>query len=158
RLPASLLQRRHLLRYSAHGGEHQPPRQLRGGEGRMTRMHVRGDDDAAPGAGIEIDVRPYAALRNQAQLVEALDERRADRRALADQNQCLGGLQPLGEAVHILGVVVPDLDVVPRELPEGRQMADRVEEVVQYRDFHLSQPLFLVSASTLSTISGARPT
>ena len=60
-------------------------------------MQVRGDDDAVPRAGVDVDVRIDAALADELELRQALEQRRADRRALADQHQRLGVLQPLGE-------------------------------------------------------------
>ena len=44
--------------------------------------------------------------------------------------------QPLGERVDVLDVVVPDRDLVPVELAEARQRAQRVEVVVEDRDLH----------------------
>ena len=37
---------------------------------------------------------------------------------------------------HVLDVIVPDLDVVPRELGEAPQGADRVVIIVEDGDFH----------------------
>src|SRR5581483_5679327 len=66
---------------------------------------------AAPGEGVDVDVRIDAPLADQLQLWHPLDERGADLGALADEDERFGVLQPLGELVGVLDVVVPDLDV-----------------------------------------------
>ena len=60
-------------------------------------MHLGRDDDAEPRAGVDVDVRIDAALADQPQLRQLLQQRRADLRALADEHQRLGVAQPLGE-------------------------------------------------------------
>lgn len=77
-----------------------------------------------------------AALRDEPQLRQTLDQRRANRRALADQHQGLGVLQPLRELVHVLGMIVPDPDVVAGELAVGVEVADGIEQVVEDGDIH----------------------
>jgi hypothetical protein len=94
------------------------------------------DDDAQPGAGLDVDMRIDAALADQAQFRQPLQQGLADLRALADQHQDLGLGQAPGQPVDILQVVVPDRDLVPGELgktPEGTQ---RVEIVVEDADLH----------------------
>ena len=98
RLPPPGLQRRHLLRDLSHRREHQSPGQLRGRVGGRARVQVRGDDDAEPRARLDVDVRVDAALADQAQAGQPLEQRRADLRALADQHERLEAPQPLGEA------------------------------------------------------------
>jgi hypothetical protein len=51
---------------------------------------ARRDDHAEPGAGVDVDVRIDAALADQLELGEPLQERRADLRPLADQDQHFG--------------------------------------------------------------------
>ena len=75
-------------------------------------MLARRDDDAEPCAGLDIDVGIDAALADQPQAGEALEQRRADPRALADQQQRLTIAQPLGERVGVLHDVVPDRPLV----------------------------------------------
>ena len=83
-----------------------------GVSGVLARRH----DHAEPRAGVDVDVRIDAALADQPQLGQPLEQRRADLRALADQHQRLGVVQALGQRVDVLDVVVPDRDVVAREL------------------------------------------
>jgi hypothetical protein len=83
-------------------------------------------------------VRIDAALADQPQLVEALEQRRADLRALANQHERLGVAQPLRELVDVLDVVVPDRHVVAGELLEALERAQRVVVVVEDRDFHVT--------------------
>ena len=88
------------------------------------------------GAGFDVDVRIDAALRDESQLRQPVEQRRLDLRALADEHQRFGGLQPLGEALGVLHVVVPHRDVVAGQLPEAVQGAQRVVIVVEDRDLH----------------------
>ena len=120
-LPGAGLQRRHLLRDLPHRGEDQPPGELGGGIRRRAGMLARRHDDAEPRAGVDVDVRIDAALADQPELRQPLEQRRADLRALADQHQRLGVLQALGERVDVLDVVVPDRDVVAVELARSRR-------------------------------------
>jgi hypothetical protein len=93
-----------------------------------------GDDDAEPRALVDVDVRIDAALADQPELREALEERRADLGALADQHERLRIHQTLGERIDVLDVVVPDRDVVPLQLAEARERAEGVVVVVENRD------------------------
>ena len=77
----------HLLRQLALGGEDQPPGELGGGVGRRARVLVRRDDDAAPRAGLDVDVRIDAALADQAQAA-------AGARAAARGSACARGSAP----------------------------------------------------------------
>ena len=99
-------------------------------------MLARGHDHAAPGAGIDVDVREHAALTDELELVQAIEQRRANLRALAYQHQRLGVLQPLGERVDVLHMIIPDLDVVACQLGEAGKRTQGVVIVVEYRDFH----------------------
>ena len=136
------LERGHLLRNLPHRREDQPPGQLGRGVRRRAGVLVRRHDDAEPRAGVDVDVRIDAALADQPQLRQALEQRRADLRALADQHQRLGVAQALGERVDVLDVIVPDRDVVAVELPEAGQRPQRVEVVVENRDLHRAAPSF----------------
>ena len=64
-LPPSGLQRRHLLRNLSHGGEHEPPGQLRRRVRRRVGVLVRRNDNAVSRAGVDVDVRIDAALADQ---------------------------------------------------------------------------------------------
>ena len=99
-------------------------------------MLVGGDDHAEPRAGIDVDVRIDAALADQPQARQPLEQRRADLRPLADQHQRLGLAQPLGQHIDVLDVVVPDRDLVAGQLLEAAQRAQRVVVVIEDGDFH----------------------
>ena len=99
-------------------------------------MLARRHDDAAPRAGVDVDMRIDAALADQPELRQALEQRRADLRAFADQHQRLGVAQALGQGVDILDVIVPDRHVVAGELAEAGQGAQGVVVIVEDRDFH----------------------
>src|SRR5580658_2399465 len=90
-----------------------------------------------------------AALADQLELPQALEQRTADFGALADQHQRLGALEPLRQRVGVLDVVVPDRDVVALELVEARERAHRVEIVVENRNFHAAAVRVIRSASTV---------
>ena len=96
------------------------------------------DDTITPSRvqAVDVDVRIDAALADQPQIGQALEQRRADLGALADQHQHLGVAQAPGQRVGVLEVVVPDGDVVADELVEAGQRADGVVIVVEDGDFH----------------------
>src|SRR5439155_19169426 len=142
-LPLAGLERGHVLRNFARRGEDQRPGHLRGRVRRRAGVHVGAHGDAEPRAGVDIDVRIDAALADELQLRQPLEERRADLGALADQHQRLHILQPRGERVGVLQVVVPDLHVVRRELAEGCQRAHGVVVIVEDRYLHAHSALML---------------
>ena len=84
------------------------------------------DYDAEPRAGIDVDMRIDAALADELELGQALEQGRADLRALAEQHQRFGVAQSPGQRVGVLHVIVPDRDVVAVELAKARQRAQRV--------------------------------
>jgi len=67
---------------------------------------------------------------------QALQERRPDRGAFADQHQRFGVGKASRERIDILDVVVPDGNVMAIELAEARQRTNGVMVVVQDGDFH----------------------
>jgi hypothetical protein len=167
-LPLPRLHRRDVLRHLARRREDQRPGHLGRGVGRRTGVHVRADDDAVLRAGFDVDVRIDAALADELQVLQPLEERRADLGALADEHQRLGVLQPLGELVRVLEVVVPDLYVVLRKLRKDAQRADRVVVIVEDRDLHAHSTLIFAawmmrphltisSASSACSASGVPP-
>ena len=103
-------------------------------------MLARRHDDAEPGAGVDIDMGKDAALADQLQLRQPLQQRRADLGPLPDQHQRFGVAQALGEDIDVLDVIVPDGDVVPGQLLETVEGAQRVEVIVEDRDFHDALP------------------
>ena len=76
----------------AHGRNDEPPCQLRSRIGRHAEMLVRRQDDAESRAGIDVDVRIDAALADELEPGQALEQGCADLGALADQHQRLGVL------------------------------------------------------------------
>ena len=99
-------------------------------------MLARRHDDAEPRAGVDVDVRIDAALADQLELGQPLEQRRANLRPLADQHQRFGIAQPFGQRVDVLDVIVPDRDVMSGELAEAGQGAQRVVVIVEDGDFH----------------------
>src|SRR5579862_6941857 len=81
-------------------------------------------------------MRIDAALADEAQPGQPLEERRADLRALPDQHQSFGRGEALRERVGILDVVVPDDDLMRSELAEALQGAHGVKVIVENRDLH----------------------
>ena len=102
-------------------------------------MHARRDDHAELSAGVDIDVRVDAALADQPELRQSAEEWRADLGALANEHERFGLAQSLRERVDILDVIVPDLDVVPRQRREAVERAQRVVVVVEDGDLHRGQ-------------------
>src|SRR4029434_2438198 len=83
------------------------------------RMLARRHNDPELGARLDVDVRIDAALTNEAELVQSMQQRRPDLGPLADQYQYFGITQSVGQRIDILDVIVPDLDLVARQLVEA---------------------------------------
>jgi hypothetical protein len=101
---------------------------------------ARRDDDPKACARLDVDVRVHAALADEPELRQPLEEGSLDPRPLADEDEHLHIPQALGEGLDVLHVVVPDGDVVRRQLLEARQRAEGVEVVVQDGDLHRLAP------------------
>jgi hypothetical protein len=99
-------------------------------------VQVRADRDAEARARLDVDVRMAAALADQAQIRQTLEQRRADLGALADQDERVEALQPRGEGIGVLDMVREDRHLVAFEPLEARQGPQRVEPVIEDRDLH----------------------
>ena len=88
-------------------------------------------------AGFRVDVRIGADVANHLELGKTLQQRALDGSALADQYQRLGVFEPLRQNVNVLGVIVPDGDVMTGQLLEARHRLDGVLIIVKNRDFHV---------------------
>ncbi len=99
-------------------------------------MLARRDNDAKPRASFDVDVRIDAALTNEPELVQSLEQWRTDLGPLANQHQRFGILQSFCQRIDILDVVVPDLDLVPRQLFEAVERAESVVIIVKNGDLH----------------------
>ncbi len=135
-LPMAGLERSHLLGDLAHRRQHQRPGQLGGGIGWRAGMLARRHHHAQPGAVGDIDVGIDAALADELELRQPVEQRRTDLGALADQHQRFGVAQPLRQDFIVLHMVGPDRDVVAGELAEGGKRAHGVVIVVEDGDFH----------------------
>src|SRR5882762_9316486 len=105
---------------------------------RSARMLARRNNDAAPRASVDVDVRIDAALADEPELVEPLEQRRADLGALAYQHQRFGIPQPLGQRIDILDMIVPDPDLVAGKLFEAFERAKRVVVIVKNGQLHIA--------------------
>ena len=85
-------------------------------------------------------MRVDAALADEPQLRQSTQEWSADLGALANEHERFALAQSLGERVDVLDVIVPDLDVVPRQLREAVESAQRVVVVVEDGDLHRGRP------------------
>ena len=99
-------------------------------------MLVGRDDHAPAGARVDIDVRVHAALADQPELVQTLEQLRSDLGPLADQDEDLGVFQARGERAGLLQVIVPDVDLMALQFPETGQRPQGIEVVVENRDTH----------------------
>ena len=118
----------HLLRDLAHGREDQAPGQLGGSIGRRSGMLARRHDDAEPRAGVDVDMRIDAALADQLELRQALEQRRRElsvRSRISTRTSV--SRRRAASASTSCDVVVPDRDVVTVELAEAGERAQRVE-------------------------------
>jgi hypothetical protein len=99
------------------------------------------NDDAAPGAGVHVDVRIHAHLADDPEPVEPRDETRRNGRSFAQQRQCLCILKPIDEDFHDLSVIVPDGHIMVGDLAEAIESSDGVLVIVEDRDIHsLAEP------------------
>jgi len=135
------LQRRHLLRDRARRRKNQSPCQLSGGIGWRLGVLAGRHDDAEPGAGADVDVGIDAALADQFQFRQALQQGFANLRPLADQHQRFGVAQPLRQLVDVLNMIVPDRDVMSCQLAEAFETAHRVEIIIEDGNLHDLPPL-----------------
>src|SRR5688572_7663120 len=98
-------------------------------------MLTRRNNHAAPPAGLDVDVRVDAALTDQLELVQSMEQRSPDLRPLAYQHQDVGIPQSPGPCIDVIG---PDRDLAALQLPEAVECAQRVVVVVENRDPHRS--------------------
>ena len=144
-LPLSRLERRHLLGHLAHRCKYQRPCKFRGGIRRCAGVLARRYNDSQLRAGIDIDVRVDAALAYQLESLQSLQQWLTDLGPLAYQDQHLGVLQSFGERIDFLDVVVPDFDLVTRQLFVAFERAEGVVIIVKNGDLHHQK--FNVTAS-----------
>jgi len=133
------MKRRHLLRDLPGGRQDKAPGQFGGRVRRGIRVQVRRDGHAVPVARGDVDVREDAALADELQPRQTLDQRRADGGSFAEKHQRLGVGQARREHVVVLHVVVVDGDRVAAEPGEAGQRAQGVKPVVEDRDVHVFQ-------------------
>jgi len=79
-----------------------------------------------------------AALADQPQLGQPLEQGRPDLGPLADEYQCLARAQPFGQRIGFLNMVVPDRDVVSCKLVEAAERTESVEVVVEDGNLHVA--------------------
>src|SRR6185295_18796727 len=135
-LPRAGAKRKHLLRNLTHGRNDQAPGPLCSGIGRTAGMLIRRDDDPATGTCVDIDMWVDAALADEPQGVEALEQRFSDLRTLANQHQNLSVLKTRCECVDILDMIVPDRHLVSVQLAKAPEGTKRVEIVIENRNLH----------------------
>ena len=84
-------------------------------------MHIRRHNHAIPRAGSNVDMWVHAPLADQPQLIQPIQQRSQDFGAFAYQHQRFGIAKPRGQHIHVLNMIVPDLDLVALQLFETRQ-------------------------------------
>src|SRR5262249_57207714 len=93
-------------------------------------------DDAAAGTGLDVDVRIDAALADEFKPWQAFEQVGLNLRALADEHQAFGILEPRRQRLGVLHVVVKDRHRMTLELLAAGERAHRVEIVVENRNLH----------------------
>ncbi len=137
-LPATLAQPPRLERHVAHRVHDQRPRELGGRDRRAARG---GHRNAATLARGEVDVAGgVTGLADEAELRQAIDELRGDRRPRADEHDGVGIREAPRQRVDAGHRVVVDLDVEAREPRKAVQVPDRVLIVVGDDDAHHVHP------------------
>ena len=120
-------------------------------------MQVRADGNPEPRARVNVDVRIDTALANQSQLRKALEQRRANLRALPDEHERIEALEALGERLSVLHMIGEDRDLVTTEPLEARQTTQRVEPVIEDRNLHRHEYLYLRRAANTALERRPRP-
>src|SRR5262245_54313679 len=105
-------------------------------------MQVRAHGDPKPRARVDVDVRIDAALADQSQLRKALEQRRANFRALPDEHERIEALEALGQRISVLHVVGEDRHLMTVEKLKARQSTQRVEPVIEDRNLHRDEYLY----------------
>jgi hypothetical protein len=85
---------------------------------------------------INIDMRVDTTLAYEPELVQSIEQRRADLGTFTYQHQHFSIPQALGQCTDILHVIVPYLDFVTCELFEALKRADCIEIVVKNGYLH----------------------
>jgi len=155
RLPIPSLQRRDLLWDLAHRGEYERPRQLGRRVGGAVGVEVRAHRHPKSRTRFDVDVRIGAALADQAQVREAVQQRCADLGPFADEDQRVEAPKPLGEDLGVLHMIGEDGDLMARQLLKARQRAQGVQPVIEDRDLHRHRPR-RVDGDRLPSTSAAR--
>ncbi|MEZ5395068.1 MAG: hypothetical protein R2724_19915 [Bryobacterales bacterium] len=135
-LPFPGPERRHLLRDLSGRRKDQSPGKLGRRIGRRAGVQARRHHDAQPGTGGDINVGVDASLADEFQLTEPLEQWGLDLRPFPYENQRFGVLQTVSQLIEILGVVIPDFDVVVFQLLEAGKRAESVVVVIQDGDLH----------------------
>src|SRR5215469_3681408 len=138
-LPDACFQRGRLLRNFSHRREHESPGQFRCRIGRRSGVHIRRDDDSEARTRLDIYMRVDAALADEPEFREALQQIGRDLRALANQHKSFGVLEPLPKDGNVIDVIVPDLDFVAVELSKTGESAEGIEVVVEDRDLQATR-------------------
>ena len=99
-------------------------------------MLARRHDDAEPRTGVDVDMRINAALADELEVGQPVEQRRADLRALANEHQRLRVGEPRGERIGVLDVIVEDRHVMAGKLAEAGQRPHGVVVIVENGDFH----------------------
>src|SRR6187399_2248255 len=81
-------------------------------------------------------MRIDAALADELEPGQALEQATSDFRALTDEHHAFSILQARRERIRVLHVVVPDRDLMPFEPLERGKRAQRVEIIVQDGNLH----------------------
>src|SRR6185503_8965168 len=128
-LPGSGAKRVHLLGNLPHGRDDQTPRQFRGSIGGAAGVLIRRYDDAAMCTCVDVDMRVDAALADQPQRVEAIEQGLTYVRTLANQHERLRVFEAPGQRIDVLRVIGPDRDLVAVQLAKARESTKSVEVV-----------------------------
>ena len=102
-------------------------------------------------------MRVDAALADEPELVQPMQQRRADLGPLAYQHQRFRIPQSFGQRIDILDMIVPDFDFVTCHLFEAVESAKRIVIVVQNGDLQLGGSLMLFGSARAIFFYQRRP-
>src|SRR4051812_40872090 len=85
---------------------------------------------------VDIDMRIDAALTDEPQGVEALEQRLADLRTLTNQHEHLRACEARRERLDVLGVIVPDRYFMAVQFVKAGETTKRVEIIIENCNLH----------------------
>jgi len=119
-------------------------------------MHVRAKQNAVAGAANNIDMRIYAALADQLQFRQPIQQSPRDAGPFADKHESFSLSQTVCKDIFVIDMIIPYFYVMIAKFSETRKMTKRIVPVVEDCDFHSRDASRSLPASVSSTLWPSR--